>query len=90
MDIKVNVNFVTISNDTFNIRTYERGVNSETLACGTGCCAFGYVVNQFLKKEIISIKVKSENTVKVMFKNDIIYLEGEAHKIYKGEFDITL
>jgi 2-aminoadipate transaminase len=90
LDIKVNVNFVTISNDTFNIRTYERGVNSETLACGTGCCAFGYVVNQFLKKEIISIKVKSENTVKVMFKNDIIYLEGEAHKIYKGVFDITL
>ncbi len=90
LEIKVNVNFVTITDDTFNIRTYERGVNSETLACGTGCCAFGFVVNQFMKKETISIKVKSENVVNVMFKEKIVYLEGEAHKIYKGVFDITL
>ena len=86
LEIKVNINFVSIENNEFYIRTFERGVNSETLACGTGCCAFGFVVKNFLNREIVSIRVKSGNLVMVEFKNDTVYLEGEANNIYKGVF----
>ena len=36
LEVKLNINFVTIDNDQYKIRTYERGVFVETLACGTG------------------------------------------------------
>ncbi|VVU95617.1 Aminotransferase class I and II [seawater metagenome] len=89
LDVKVNVNFVTINNDNFKIRTYERGVFSETLACGTGCCALGFVIHNFLNKNEFSIKVKSGDNVKILFDKKIVYLEGEANKIYKGTIDLN-
>ena len=53
MDSDVNINF--INSETENIRTYERGVNAETLACGTGCCA-GMVA---LNKNKVNFTVRS-------------------------------
>ena len=88
-DFDVNVNFVGFDNDKFCIRTFERGVFAETLACGTGCCAFAFVINKFMKIDDISINVKSGDIVKIFFKNEEIFLEGKANKIYKGMIDLN-
>ena len=42
-----NVNFVTQSGDDWQIRTYERGVEGETLACGTGAVATGILLTEW-------------------------------------------
>ena len=88
-DIDVNVNFVFYSDNKFYIRTFERGVFSETLACGTGCCAFAYIINRFMNIEDINIQVRSGCTMKIFFKNDSIFLEGKAKMIYKGLVDLS-
>jgi len=86
-----NVNFVTIKDKSaIAIRTYERGVEDETLACGTGAVASALIANE--KKgvespvavftqggEILTVHfTKDTNTVKEVF------LEGNAHLIYEG------
>ncbi|VHO04221.1 diaminopimelate epimerase [Candidatus Rhabdochlamydia sp. T3358] len=46
----VNVNFASFLNDQYNqlvVRTYERGIENETISCGTGFAAVAFVVNKF-------------------------------------------
>jgi diaminopimelate epimerase len=92
-DIDTNVNLYSKHNDTLHIRTYERGVYDETLACGTGCCSVAYI--EYLKdpehKEY-DLVVKSGDIVKVnivandnyLKDSDDIYLAGPANKVYDG------
>ena len=92
-----NVNFVEIKGkNSLSIRTYERGVEAETLACGTGTIASAIIswfkLNPRLraKKAVsISVKTKSGDVLKVTFdvgrKISNVWLEGEAYLVYKGE-----
>lgn len=48
-DDGANVNFVELG-EKIKIRTYEIGVEGETLACGTGICAAAVVLHNFLIK----------------------------------------
>ena len=87
-----NVNFVSMQGDkNIAIRTYERGVEDETLACGTGAVASAMIMAHNKKKESpLKILTKSGSILTVHFKEKNgsfydIYLEGDARLIYKGE-----
>ena len=86
-----NVNFVEISgNDRIRLRTYERGVESETLACGTGSVAAAVISHLFRKLALpITIHVRSGETLKVDATSNgetltSPKLEGSAHILFTG------
>ena len=89
-----NVDFVEIVDDkNIKMRTYERGVEGETLACGTGAVASAIVSN--VKCQVSSvksgIKVHTRGGIlRVYFRKSKgkikdLYLEGEARRVYNGE-----
>jgi diaminopimelate epimerase len=92
----VNVNFVEIiDGNNIKIRTYERGVEGETLACGTGAVASAIITALSRGRSLppptkLIINVHTPGGVlKVEFQkidNRIknIYLEGEAREVFKG------
>ena len=56
----VNVNFVqVISKSEFSVRTYERGVENETLSCGTGVTAVALAMFELNKTSLNKIKMKT-------------------------------
>ncbi len=90
-----NVNFVQITGkNTLSIRTYERGVEAETLACGTGSVAAAIIANLDGKVEtLVEVLPKSGEKLKVSFhrsgnKVTNVYLEGPAKFIVKGNLPI--
>lgn len=94
-----NVNFIEeTSTNNIKIRTYERGVEDETLACGTGICAAAltYSVEKQLSegKHTINISAKGgELQVEFEKKQDNTfsapYLIGEAKKVFVGEINFS-
>lgn len=89
-----NVNFVQIeSADRLLVRTYERGVERETLACGTGAIAAAYVHSQKERKlsgeRTIEVKTRSgESLITEFFYRDgevtSLKLIGPARKVFEG------
>jgi len=87
-----NVNFAQKINDIYFIRTYERGVEAETYACGTGATASAIIINKLTnEKSPIVLKAKG-GLLKVFFKKDNsgyidVWLEGPANIIYEGKLN---
>ncbi len=87
-----NANFIKVRDEnSLDIRTYERGVEDETLACGTGACASA-IVSHLLGRTKAPTKMytKSGSILTVYFdssdsKISNLYLEGDAAVIYEGE-----
>ncbi|MCL5408537.1 MAG: diaminopimelate epimerase [Candidatus Omnitrophica bacterium] len=85
-----NVDWVKIMNPReIKVRTYERGVEGETLACGTGVTAS--VICACLLKKIkspVNVIVRSGETLKASFSDDLknIFLEGDAKIVFHGDF----
>jgi diaminopimelate epimerase len=91
-----NVNFVRIDGDRLHIRTYERGVEDETLSCGTGVTA------SVLGASLISENIKSGCKVqtpggilRVYFINkemhfSEVWLEGGVTEVFRGEINLKL
>ncbi|MBN2543856.1 diaminopimelate epimerase [bacterium] len=90
-----NVDFIKIADEhNFSIRTYERGVEKETLACGTGVVASGLI--SFLNGEAIppvKAKVRSGEYLTAYFNYDKdkfenVYLEGPVTILEYGETEV--
>ncbi len=86
-----NVNFICSQNDnTISIRTYERGVEDETLACGTGSIAAAIVMHYKSKgKSPVKVITRGGGCLYIYFEEDNgkfynVFLEGDARVIYKG------
>lgn len=83
-----NVNFVQIVGDTLIIRTYERGVEGETLACGTGATAAAVAAHYSRRVSSNNVNVRvlgGELSVSFDETYRNITLTGGARKIFKGE-----
>jgi diaminopimelate epimerase len=87
-----NVNFVKQRDDgTFAIRTYERGVEDETLACGTGSVATALIAaTKGMTTSPTVLHTRGGEALKVYFDRsgecfDNVFLEGEARLIYEGK-----
>ncbi len=86
-----NADFVKVDNEkTISVRTYERGVEDETLACGTGSVASALIAAEAEKMSSpVTVVTRSGEKLKVHFdlikgnyKN--VYLEGKAKLVYEG------
>ncbi len=93
----INVNFVeTPKNKTALLRTYERGVEDETLSCGTGTVATALVLallNKSTAKDNCTIKTMG-GMLKVWYVKQgnaftDVWLEGPAKMVYRGQIEIT-
>ncbi len=91
----INVNFVeNIGEDAIYVRTYERGVEDETLSCGTGVTAAALVSSHnakgFNRVEVKTmggnLSVEYNRLNETEYKN--VWLCGQAEFVYKGEIEI--
>lgn len=87
-----NVNFVqALNNGAFAIRTYERGVEDETLACGTGSVAAALIASQKgLATSPAALHTTGGELLKIYFEKDGrdfhgVFLEGDTRLIYEGK-----
>ena len=81
-----NVNFAELQKDgSIRVRTYERGVEGEVLACGTGAAAVGLFASRFFSlPNPLSIR-SAGGTLSIHLDRGEIWLAGPATKVFVGE-----
>ncbi len=89
-----NVNFVNVKDEEIHIRTYERGVEAETLACGTGSVAAALIC--FVTQKLsVPVKIIPKSNEKLFVNFDVenskvrnLSLTGPAKVIFTGKIKI--
>jgi diaminopimelate epimerase len=89
-----NVDFVeTVDSRTISVRTYERGVEDETLACGTGVVASA-IISHLINgtEQPVNVITRSGELLKAYFKKEHnhfsdVFLEGKSDIVFEGGLD---
>lgn len=91
----INVNLMEITADGIRVATYERGVEDETLSCGTGVTAAALVYAQLqdLQKGAVNVVTKGGHLqVQWQLNSDHsyseVYLTGPAKLVYNGTYEL--
>ncbi len=90
-----NVDFVSLADkESIRVRTYERGVENETLACGTGIVASALIASAVRGyKSPVFVKTQGGDTLTVTFEKSTpfqdVKLEGPARLVYSGHLPKT-
>lgn len=88
-----NANFVEVKNGDLLVRTYERGVENETMACGTGAVASAIIAAlQGWVESPVAVTTSGGEKLVIHFTSDNerlqvsdVFLEGPASFIYEGD-----
>ena len=82
-----NVNFVQVKDaGSLLLRTYERGVEGETLACGTGAAAAQVVArNLGLTGDEVEVTTSGGEKLRVSLDGDKLFLTGGAEMVFAGD-----
>lgn len=77
-----NITFYALTQDGITIRTYERGVEAETLACGTGACAAAYAAG-FTS---VNVKLPSQESLFISVEKETgsIFMKGKVRHVFDG------
>ena len=86
-----NVNFVAGAGDSWAMRTYERGVEGETLACGTGAIGSAIMIATWTgTKGPVKLRTRSGRTLQVRLTKTktgwLPSLSGDAQIVFEGRF----
>ncbi len=88
-----NINFVEqLADSKFSVRTYERGVEDETLSCGTGVTAVAIAMHRTGKTTSEKVTIKAiGGDLEVRFNGNgsysDVFLIGPAEQVFKGEIE---
>lgn len=92
----INVNFLQMKDGILNVRTYERGVEDETLSCGTGvtAAALAASVNDLVNGESFCKLQTKGGRLQVRFKKGEnnsftnVWLDGPATFVFEGDIEV--
>lgn len=88
----INVNFVQNNNGSISMRTYERGVENETLSCGTGVTAVALSMSNRQGNQEVKIRTQGGELFVSFHANSDqftnVSLTGPVVSVYKGLVDI--